>query len=94
MHFYVDLALGKHYRIFMLTEKTKAPQSADNTLKGILSHAIDSRMSLDNSIVSYRREKGNHNGLLQLQCPMQEVWEVRSQENPAISLQKVRAHIL
>ena len=93
MHFYVDLALGKHYYIFMLTQ-TKAPQSAGDTLKGVPSHAIDSRMSLDNSIVSYRREKGNHNGLLQLQYSMQKIREVRSQEDPALSLQEMRSHVL
>jgi hypothetical protein len=47
--------------------KTKAPQIADNNLKGYLSRAI-SHTSLDNSIVRELPEKGKaHNGLLQLQ---------------------------
>ena len=54
-----------------MSMKNKAPQVAGNNLKGDLSHAIDSRMSLDNSIVSYRLEKGKaSNGLLQLQSHM------------------------
>jgi hypothetical protein len=55
----------------MMNTKTKAPQVADNSLKGHLSHAICSRMSPDKPIVSQSREKGKaQNGLLQLQYPM------------------------
>jgi tRNA(Glu) U13 pseudouridine synthase TruD len=54
-----------------MTQKTKALQVAGNNLKGFHTHAIDSRMSVDNSIVSYRHEKGKvHNGMLQLQSSL------------------------
>ena len=77
MHFYVDLALGKHYYIFMLTQKTKAPQSAGNTLKG--SNCAIAHTANDKAIVSQSPMKGKaHHGVLQLQYSMQKVREVRS----------------
>jgi hypothetical protein len=70
----------------MITTKTKAPQIADNNLKG-QSHAI-ARMSGCKVIVSQSPKKGKaHHDVLQLQYPMQEIREIWSVENPALSLQ-------
>jgi hypothetical protein len=53
------------------TENKKAPQVADNNLKGRSSHAIDSRMSPHGSIVIQPRRKGKgHNVMPQLQYPI------------------------
>jgi hypothetical protein len=69
MYFYVDIALGKHYNIFMLTQKTKAPQSAGNTLKG--SNPAIAHRATYNAIVSQSPMKGKAlYGLLQLQYSM------------------------
>lgn len=69
MNYYVDLALGKHYYIYMLTRKTKAPQSAGNTLKG-QNRAI-AHTATYKAIVSQLPMKGKaHNGMLQLQYSM------------------------
>jgi hypothetical protein len=65
----LDLALGEHYNVVMMNDKTKAPQIADNNLKG-RSHTI-ARMSCDNAIVSQSPKKGKaQNDVLQLQYPM------------------------
>ncbi len=62
MHYYVDLALGKHYYVYMLTQ-TKAPQSAGNTLKG--HYCAIAHTAYNKAIVSQSPMKGKaHHGVL------------------------------
>jgi hypothetical protein len=69
MYFYVDIALGKHYYIYMLTQKTKAPQSADNTLKG--SNCAIAHTATYKAIVSQSPMKGKApHGVSRLQYHM------------------------
>jgi len=70
--------------------KNKTPQVADNNLRGHQSHAI-AHMRLDNFILSQSREKGKaQNDVSCLQHQLQEIWEVRKEENPTLSVQPMR----